>query len=69
MVCNEQQSRDLAPTLAAVGFEVRDPEPTATRARALKAPAVFRRTHAGRAGAAGLPRADGTEIFLAADGR
>ena len=46
VVCNEQLARDLVPTLAAVGFEVVDPATSAERARALDAPAVFRRTDA-----------------------
>ena len=44
VVCNEQQARDWAPTLAAIGFEVADPAASAQRARDLDAPSVFRRS-------------------------
>ena len=66
VVCNEQQARDLAPTLAAVGFEVVDPKTSAERARALNAPPVFRRTHAHDEDLPAFRAPDGTEIYLAA---
>ena len=66
VVCNEQQARDLAPVLAAVGFEVVDPATSAARALALNAPAVFRRTHARDEDLPAFRAPDGTEIFLAA---
>jgi 4-hydroxyphenylpyruvate dioxygenase len=70
VVCNEQQARDMPPTLAAVGFEVTDPEQSAARARTLGAPAVFRRTRSGEQDLPAFRAPDGTEIFLAglADG-
>ena len=70
VVCNEQLARDLAPTLAAVGFEVVDPGISAERARALDAPAVFRRTEVPDAELPAFRAPDGTEVFLAsaADG-
>jgi 4-hydroxyphenylpyruvate dioxygenase len=70
VVCNEQQARDWAPALAAVGFEVVDPATSAARARALNAPPVFRRTHAQDEDLPAFRAPDGTEIFLAppADG-
>ena len=70
VVCNEQQAREWVPTLAAVGFEVADPEASAARARRLDAPSVFRRTHASEQDLPAFRAPDGTEIFLAdlADG-
>ena len=65
VVCNEQQARDWAPTLAAVGFEVADPEASAERARQLDAPSVFRRTPANEQELAAFRAPDGTEVFLA----
>ncbi len=47
VVCNEQQARDVRPTLAAVGFEMADPSASAERAGRLMAPQVSRRTYAG----------------------
>jgi 4-hydroxyphenylpyruvate dioxygenase len=68
VVCNEQQARDWAPTLAAVGFESGDPSAAAARARELAAPPVFRRTLAGELDLAAFGAPDGTEVFLAAAG-
>lgn len=65
VICNEQQARDWPPTLAAVGFEVDDPTSSASRARQLNAPTVFRRTHAKERELAAFRAPDGTEIFLA----
>ncbi|MGJ9412726.1 bifunctional sugar phosphate isomerase/epimerase/4-hydroxyphenylpyruvate dioxygenase family protein [Aeromicrobium sp. CF4.19] len=65
LVCNEQQARDLEPTLAAVGFEVTDADASADRARRLQAPAVSRRSLAGEIDLAAFSAPDGTEIFLA----
>ncbi len=64
VVCSEQQARDLAPTLAAVGFEVADPAVSAQRAASLLAPAVHRRTYAGEQDLAAVTAPDGTEVFL-----
>lgn len=65
VICNEQQARDVEPTLAAVGFQVEDPAAAAERARALTAPTVFRRTHAREQELAAFAAPDGTEVFLA----
>jgi 4-hydroxyphenylpyruvate dioxygenase len=65
VVCNEQQAREWVPTLAAVGFQVGDPVTSATRARELSAPAVYRRTHAREQDLAAFRAPDGTEVFLA----
>ncbi len=65
VVCNEQQAREWPPTLAAVGFEVADPEASADRARALDAPSVFRRTHRGEQELPAFRAPDGTEVYLA----
>jgi 4-hydroxyphenylpyruvate dioxygenase len=65
VVCNEQQARDLAPGLSAVGFEVTDPEAAADRARHLDAPAVFRRARADEQDLPVFQSPDGTEVFLA----
>lgn len=65
VVCNEQQAREWAPTLAAVGFEVADPTASATRARLLEAPPVYRRTLANEQDLAAFRAPDGTEVFLA----
>jgi 4-hydroxyphenylpyruvate dioxygenase len=64
VVCNEQQARDLAPCLSAVGFEIADPEVSASRARALDAPSVFRRARADEQDLPAFRSPDGTEIFL-----
>ena len=70
VVCNEQQARDWAPTLAAIGFEVGDPGASAQRARDLDAPSVFRRSLAGEQELSVFRAPDGTEVFLSdiADG-
>ena len=65
VVCNEQQARDWAPTLAAVGFEVADPAASAARARLLEAPSVFRRSLANEQDLDAFRGPDGTEVFLA----
>ena len=67
VVLNEQQARDWVPTLAAVGFEVADPDASARRARELQAPAVVRRTHAHEQDLPAFRGPDGTEVFLAAE--
>ncbi len=65
VVCNEGQAREWTPTLAAVGFEVRDTDASAERARRLEAPNVFRRTHANEEQLSAFQAPDGTEVFLA----
>jgi 4-hydroxyphenylpyruvate dioxygenase len=64
VVCNEQQARDRSPAVAAVGFQVADPERSTRRARDLKAPPVYRRTHASEQELSGFRAPDGTEVFL-----
>jgi 4-hydroxyphenylpyruvate dioxygenase len=64
VVCNEQQAREWAPTLAAVGFQVADPAAAAGRARDLEAPSVFRRTLAREQELPAFRAPDGTEVFL-----
>ena len=64
VVCNEQHARDRTPTMAAVGFEVADPAASAARARALRAPAVYRRTLANEQELPAFRAPDGTEVFL-----
>ncbi len=64
VVCNEQHARDRAPTLAAVGFEVREPSVSAKRAQALGAPTVYRRTLAREQELPAFRAPDGTEVFL-----
>lgn len=65
IVCNERQARDRAPMVAAVGFEVREPDASAARARALQAPTVYRRTLASEQELPAFRAPDGTEVFLA----
>ena len=64
VVLNEQQARDVAPDVAAIGVEVTDPAASATRAERLLAPRVHRRTYAGEERLAAFSSPDGTELFL-----
>ena len=64
VVLNEQQARDVEPTLAAVGFDVDDPHAAAARARELMAPPVYRRTYADEIALDAVSAPDATEIFL-----
>lgn len=64
IVCNEQQARDVEPTVAAIGFEVRDAPVAAERASLLLAPVVHRRTYAGEQPFHAFSAPDGTAIFL-----
>ena len=66
VVLNEQQARDQAPHVAAVGLQVPDAEATSQRAAELMAPPAYRRTYAAEQplGAAVAP--DGTEFFWSA---
>ena len=65
VICNEQQARDLDPTLAGVGFEVEDHAAAAARARRMEAPPVFRRERADEEALTMFRAPDGTEISLA----
>lgn len=62
IVLNEQ-SRDVDPTLAAVGLRVDDQTACAERAAGLGAPAVFRRSYAGDHPLRAVAAPDGTEIY------
>ena len=64
VVCNEQQARDMPPTLSAIGYEVSSTAVSADRAARLLAPQVHRRTYAGEQELAAFAAPDGTEIFL-----
>ncbi|NUU15778.1 sugar phosphate isomerase/epimerase and 4-hydroxyphenylpyruvate domain-containing protein [Cellulomonas humilata] len=65
VLCNEHLAREWAPTLAAIGMEVPDPEASVRRARLLGAPSVFRRTRAGEQDLVAFRAPEGTEIFFA----
>ncbi|GAA1466389.1 bifunctional sugar phosphate isomerase/epimerase/4-hydroxyphenylpyruvate dioxygenase family protein [Microbacterium thalassium] len=62
IVLNEQV-RDEHPRLAAFGLTVDDAAGAAERARALGAPAVFRRTYSGEQELRAVSAPDGTEVF------
>lgn len=64
IVLNEQQARDRAPHLAAIGFDVDDPAATVDRAQQLMAPRIHRRTYASELPLQAVAAPDGTEIFL-----
>jgi 4-hydroxyphenylpyruvate dioxygenase len=64
IVLNEQQARGREPWLAALGLDVLDTGRAVARARELRAPQVFRRTHAGEEILEAVAAPDGTEIFL-----
>ncbi|MCE0536153.1 TIM barrel protein [Kineosporia rhizophila] len=64
VVLNQEQARDRAPHLAAIGFDVDDPAATVDRAQQLMAPRVYRRTYASELPLQGVAAPDGTEIFL-----
>jgi len=63
VVINEQHARDLAPHLAAIGFEVDDAEAVTRRADELLVPRVHRRTYAAEQRLDGAVAPDGTEVF------
>ena len=63
VVLNEQQARDLAPHVAAVGLQVPDAEATSRRAADLMAPNAYRRTYASEQPLGGAVAPDGSEIF------
>jgi len=65
VVINEQHARDLAPHLAALGFEVDDAEAVTRRADELLAMRVHRRTYAAEQRLDGAIAPDGTEVFWA----
>jgi len=63
VVLNEQHARDLAPHLAAVGFEVDDAEALARRVAALQNPPVYRRTYATEQALEATAAPGGMEVF------
>ncbi|MGA5463897.1 bifunctional sugar phosphate isomerase/epimerase/4-hydroxyphenylpyruvate dioxygenase family protein [Mycobacterium sp. NPDC050041] len=63
VVLNEQQARDQAPHVAAVGFQVPDGSETTRRARELMAPVAYRRTYAAEQALGSAVAPDGTELF------
>lgn len=69
VMVNEQQAAGRAPHLAALSFEVADPDVTTARAAALALPSVPRRAFAGEAALAAVTAPDGTEVFWGRSGR
>ena len=63
VVVDEQPGAGEA-ALAAVGYQVTDPEAAAVRAERLLAPRVHRTTYAGEEELRGVTAPDGTEVFL-----
>lgn len=61
IILNEQV-RESGSRLAGIGFRTRDSGTTMARARALGAPAAFRRTYAGEQDLQGVKAPDGTEV-------
>ena len=64
VILNEQYARDQQPSMAALGFDVPDLDGAVARAKALKAPPVYRRTYAGEVALQAVRAPEGTEIFL-----
>ncbi len=63
VVCNQQAGAGEA-RLAAVGYQVADPDAAARRAERLLAPRVHRTTYAGEEELRAVAAPDGTEVFL-----
>ncbi|WP_432478267.1 TIM barrel protein [Nocardioides sp. GXQ0305] len=63
IVCNQQPGAGEA-RLAAVGYQVGDPDAAAARAERLLAPRVHRTTYAGEEELRAVAAPDGTEVFL-----
>ena len=63
VILNEQQARDQAPHIAAIGFGVPDAEAMSRRAADLKAAPAYRRTYAAEQELDGAVAPDGTEIY------
>jgi 4-hydroxyphenylpyruvate dioxygenase len=63
VVCNQQPGAGEA-RLAAVGYQVGDPDAAAARAERLLAPRVHRTTYAGEEELRAVAAPDGTEVFL-----
>ena len=66
IVVNEQYARDQRPHLAAVGVDVHELGAALARARALRAPLVYRHTYANEVSLQAVAAPDGTEIFVCA---
>ncbi|GAB3518417.1 bifunctional sugar phosphate isomerase/epimerase/4-hydroxyphenylpyruvate dioxygenase family protein [Arthrobacter monumenti] len=64
LIVNEQQARNQEPTIAALGFDVADPQAAASRAVQLLARPVPRRTQANEEVLQAVSAPDSTEIFL-----
>ena len=64
VILNEQYARDQQPHLAALGFTVAELDGAVSRAEALRAPPVYRRTYAGEMALQAVRAPNGTEIFL-----
>ncbi|MCU4672025.1 TIM barrel protein [Microbacterium fluvii] len=65
VVLNEQHARDLAPHLAAIGFEVDDADAVTRRAAELRLPRAYRRTYATEQPLPAAVAPDGTEVYWA----
>jgi 4-hydroxyphenylpyruvate dioxygenase len=63
VILNEQHARGLEPHVAAVGFAVTDAEAQTARARELRTPFVYRRTHASEEALVAVTAPDGTEVY------
>jgi 4-hydroxyphenylpyruvate dioxygenase len=63
VVLNEQQARDQAPHIAAIGLQVPEADATSRRAADLMAPPAYRRTYASEQALRGAVAPDGSEIF------
>ncbi|MEX0428196.1 bifunctional sugar phosphate isomerase/epimerase/4-hydroxyphenylpyruvate dioxygenase family protein [Nocardioides sp. DS6] len=68
IVCHERPAAGARPVVAAVGFNVADPEGAALRAGRLMAPPVHRQTYAGDQDLRAFAAPDGTEVFLSGGG-
>ncbi|WP_062318366.1 sugar phosphate isomerase/epimerase and 4-hydroxyphenylpyruvate domain-containing protein [Demequina maris] len=62
LILNEQRQEE-APALTAIGLTVDDAAAAASRARALGAPSVFRRTYSGEQELPAVAAPDGTEVY------
>jgi 4-hydroxyphenylpyruvate dioxygenase len=63
VILNEQHARDIAPHIAAVGFSVVDAVAQTARARELRTPFAYRRTHAAEEALTAVTAPDGTQVF------
>lgn len=63
VILNEQHARDLQPHIAAVGFAVADTDAQTARARELRTPFAYRRTHATEEALVAVTAPDGSEVY------